>query len=82
VAGPQPRRGVWERRQIDPRLLEAILPEARRRYPQCQTASQVPEAGEIKPTDLDLRVVYVPGLSSKRNLHFVSPDSDFHNSSW
>ena len=64
------------------RLLEMILPEARRLHPQCQTASQVPEAGAIRTTGLDLQIIYVPGLSSRRNLHFVSTDSDFHNSSW
>jgi hypothetical protein len=69
-------------RQIDAHLLEAILPEARRLDPHCQSAAQVPLAGEIKPTDLDLTIVYVPGLSCKRNISLVSTHADFHNSSW
>ena len=36
----------------------------------------------VKATELDLRIIYVPGLSCRRNVHFVSTDADFHNSSW
>jgi hypothetical protein len=69
-------------RQLDLHLLEAILPEARRLNPAVQTASHVPEAGEIKSTELDLTIVYVPGLSNRRNISLVSTHSDYHLNSW
>ena len=37
---------------------------------------------DIKSTDLDLRIVYVPGLSNRRNISLVATHVDFHNSSW
>ena len=38
--------------------------------------------GDFNDADLDLTIVYVPGVSSKRNLSLVSTHADFHNSSW
>src|SRR5262249_5613941 len=45
-------------RRLDTPLLEAILPEASRLKPEVRTAEQVPDAGEIRPTRLDLRIIY------------------------
>jgi hypothetical protein len=69
-------------RRVDARLLEAILPEAQRLRPEIRSAAMVPDAGEIIPTELNLRLVYIPGLSSRRNISIVGRREDFHNSTW
>jgi hypothetical protein len=69
-------------RRLDTRLLEAILPEAQRLRPEIQGAALVPDAGEIIPTEQNLRIVYIPGLSNRRNISIVGRREDFHNSTW
>jgi hypothetical protein len=36
--------------------------------PEARGASVVAEAGEFVPTELNLSVVYIPGLSNRRNI--------------
>jgi RNA polymerase sigma-70 factor (ECF subfamily) len=69
-------------RRLDTPLLEAIFPEASRLKPEIRTAEQVPDAGEIRPTRLDLRIIYIPGLSNKRNIRIVSLTWNMHLSTW
>jgi hypothetical protein len=69
-------------RRLEPRLLDAILPEAHRLRPEVQAAAQIPDAGEVVPTQLNIRFVYIPGLSNRRNISLAMVGADFHNSSW
>jgi RNA polymerase sigma-70 factor, ECF subfamily len=69
-------------RRLDSRLLEAILPEARRLRPEVQTPAAVVDAGEVAATSLDVIVVFIPGLTNRRNIHIAHLGADYHNSSW
>jgi hypothetical protein len=41
-----------------------------------EAAAMVPQADQIVPTVLDLKIIYIPGASNKREIHWVSPDTD------
>jgi hypothetical protein len=69
-------------RRLDPHLREAIFSEARREHPEIQTPEQMIGAGEVVPTTLDVTIVYVPGLSNRRNLSVVSRTADDHTRTW
>lgn len=80
--GRTPAEAREAARRLDPRLLEAILPEARRLRPEVQTPAAVVDAGEVAATRLDLIVVFIPGLTNRRNIHIAHLGADYHNSSW
>jgi hypothetical protein len=95
VPGPEGRRAVLPTsrgrtpeearaaaRRLDARLLEAILPEVRRSRPEVKSTAMVVDAGEVAPTQLDLTVVFVPGLSNRHTIHISSLTADYHNSTW
>jgi hypothetical protein len=67
--GPQGRRvlmpPVWERTR------EAALQAVRRILPQV-------DASEIYPTELDLVILYFPGTSNSRLIHYIRPGQDIN----
>jgi hypothetical protein len=82
VQGRSREEALAAARRLDAQFLEAIYPEASRLKPEVRAASHVPEAGQITPTRLDLRVIYIPGLSNRRNISIVSRDADMHLGTW
>jgi hypothetical protein len=82
VQGRTPDEALAAARRLDPHLLEAIFPEASRLKPEVRTAAQVPDAGEIRPTRLDLRIIYIPGLSNQRDISIVSRTANMHLCTW
>jgi hypothetical protein len=82
VRGGTHEEALAAARRLDARLLEALLPEARRIREDIQSPQAVAEAGQIVPTELGLWVVYIPGLSNRRNILIVDRQSTSYLSSW
>jgi hypothetical protein len=69
--------------RLDPQIREAILTAARRRRDAEVDAAQMdPQPGQIVPTKLDLRVIYIPGLSNRHSIHVVETGADYSNTTW
>ncbi len=64
-------------RRTDPRVLAAMLEEARRLNPELVEAQMLPQESQIVPTPLDLTIVYMPGSSLARPLRVISASDEF-----
>jgi RNA polymerase sigma-70 factor (ECF subfamily) len=82
VQGRTREEALAAARRLDTHLLEAIFPEASRLKPEVRIADHVPDAGEIRPTRLDLRIIYVPGLSNRREIRIVSRTANMSLATW
>jgi hypothetical protein len=70
-------------RRLEPSVRDAMLQESRRRRDAVPDAPQMePDASQISPTRLELRVVYIPGLSNRHPIHVVEPGADYFNTTW
>jgi RNA polymerase sigma-70 factor (ECF subfamily) len=63
-------------RRLFPAAAEAELRAARRLDHRFQAEWMVPQEDQIVPSELDLTIIYVPGRSTRRQIHWVSASTD------
>jgi hypothetical protein len=59
-----------------PQGFEAEVQAVKQLDARFEASAMVPQADQIVPTVLDLKIIYIPGASIKRGIHWVSPDTD------
>jgi hypothetical protein len=63
-------------------LREALLREERRLDPQFDEARLTPQQAQIRRADLELRLLYFPGVLNRRHIHVIASEGDFYQSTW
>jgi hypothetical protein len=65
-------------RRAFPAVTPEMLQAARQDNPQLDAAQLVPQPNQIYPTELDLIIVYIPGLTKERTIRWVRTRQDLN----
>jgi len=69
-------------RALDPRLREALAQAAQRLEPRPDAVADPPQEAQIVPTELDLLLIYIPGMSNRIAPILVSPRMNWNPVTW